>query len=152
MCDVYMTHDYRHILPMRPATRTIATETIATETIATRISTNKATNYMSDLSIADIQAARNQKVAVESNETERIAAELEGAHQDALALKERLREQEGEASVPQQQVGYPMLHPPSSSPSPPPPSFPPCASVCGGRARPNFKWAESWAEVHAFVQ
>lgn len=68
---------------------------------------------MSDISIADIQAARNQKVAVESKETERIAAELEGAHQDALALKERLRDQEGEASLPQQQVG-----------NPPPPPFP----------------------------
>lgn len=71
---------------------------------------------MSDISIADIQAARNQKVAVESKETERIAAELEGAHQDALALKERLREQEGEASLPQQQVGNP-LPPPLPAPT-----------------------------------
>lgn len=61
---------------------------------------------MSDrLSIGDIAAARNQKLATEQTETTRIAAELEGAHQDALALKHQLRQQEGEAAVPQQQVG-----------------------------------------------
>jgi hypothetical protein len=66
---------------------------------------------MSDkgISVADIAAARNQKLAAEQQntrkETDNIAQELEGAHQDALALKERLREQEGDSAVPQQQVG-----------------------------------------------
>lgn len=65
---------------------------------------------MSDqgISIADIGAARNQKLAAEQNtreETDRVAQELEGAHQDALALKEKLRQQEGDSAVPQQQVG-----------------------------------------------
>lgn len=58
-------------------------------------------------SIADIGAARNRKIAAEQNtreETDRIAAELEGAHQDALALKDKLRQKEGDAAVPQQQV------------------------------------------------
>jgi hypothetical protein len=65
---------------------------------------------MSDqgISIADIAAARNHKLAAEQNtrkETDQIAQELEGAHQDALALKERLKQQERDSSVPQQQVG-----------------------------------------------
>lgn len=58
-------------------------------------------------SIADIAAARNQKIAAEHKtreDTDRIAAELEGAHQDALALKDKLRREEGDAAVPQQQV------------------------------------------------
>lgn len=65
---------------------------------------------MSDkgISVADIAAARNQKLAAEQQntrkETDNIAQELEGAHQDALALKERLREQEGDSAVPQQQT------------------------------------------------
>lgn len=58
-------------------------------------------------SIADIQAARNHKVAAESKagqEINRIAEELQGAHQDALHLKERIRESEGQGTVPHQQV------------------------------------------------
>lgn len=58
-------------------------------------------------SIADIQAARNHKVATESQtsqEINRIAQELQGAHQDALHLKEHIRETEGQGAVPQQQV------------------------------------------------
>lgn len=63
----------------------------------------KSTSCMSDQgpSIADIQAARNQKLAAESS-TDSIARELEGAHQEALALKQRLRDQGEEPG--QQQV------------------------------------------------
>jgi len=56
-------------------------------------------------SIADIQAARNQKLSSEAGirpEADRIASELEGAHQDALHIKDQLGQQ-GD-SVPKQQV------------------------------------------------
>lgn len=57
-----------------------------------------------DISLADITAARNSKIAAETTETQRIASELEGAHQDALNLKEQLRQEQGDDAVPQQQV------------------------------------------------
>jgi hypothetical protein len=64
-------------------------------------------------SIADIQAARNHKISAEfkaDQETNRIAEELQGAHQDALHLKEHIRESEGQGAVPHQQVCQQMLH------------------------------------------